>query len=311
MTSNEAREPEASGESRKRGSRDGRPLVGGSLRGNRDDAGAAGPDRDELATLRRENARLRRRYDSLRGEQYRKTAIALLAIGVLSLISAVLFPPVRDVLVVLGAIGVFAAAITRYLSPEQFIPVEIGTTVFRAHAKNHAAIVDELGLQDTAVYVPDADRETTRLFVPEHRAYALPSAEELRRTFVVTDDEQRRGVAFEPSGSGLFDEFERSRTGPLGDDPETLARQAADGLVELFELVGSATAEVDTADGRVTVRIGQCRFGGPTAFDTPVASFVSVTIAQGLDTPVVTEVAAETDADFVVTCRWEPSERNG
>ncbi|ELZ75696.1 hypothetical protein C456_06083, partial [Haloferax volcanii DSM 14919] len=176
----------------------------------RTDTGDPDADRAELAGLRRENVRLRQRYEALREGQYRRTAVALAALGVAGLLGGALFPPVRETLVVLGAIGLFAAAVTRYLSPERFIPVGVGSSVFGAHAGNHAAVVDELGLQDATVYVPDADRDSVRLFVPEHRAYALPDAEALRDTFVVTDDELARGVAFDPSGGGLFDEFERS-----------------------------------------------------------------------------------------------------
>ncbi|POG55591.1 hypothetical protein [Haloferax marisrubri] len=274
------------------------------------DLGRAGTDetdadRAELADLRRENARLRQRYEALRRGRYRQTAVALAALGVAGLLGGALFPPVRETLVVLGAIGLFAAAVTRYLSPERFIPVGVGSSVFGAHASNHAAVVDELGLQDVAVYVPDADRGDVRLFVPEHRGYALPDAEALRDTFVVTDDDLARGVAFDPSGGGLFDEFERSLDGPLGDDPETLARQATDALVELFELAETATAETDAADGRLTVRVEDCRFASAETFDTPVASFVAVVVARGLDAPVVTEVAAGEEMDFAVTCRWD------
>jgi len=264
-------------------------------------------DAEEMASLQRENARLRRRYESLRRGQYRKTATALLGLGIIGVVGAVLFPPVRDVLVVLGSIGIFSAAVTRYLSPEQFIPVDVGATLFETHASNHAAIVDELGLQETTVYVPDADRETIRLFVPEHRDYALPSVAELRDTFVVADEEAHRGVAVTPSGVGLFEEFDRNRDGPLGADPQTLARQATDALVELFELAETATAETDVENGRLTVRVGGCRFGSANTFDTPVASFLAVTVARGLDTPVVTEITPEAEGDFVVTCRWEPA----
>jgi hypothetical protein len=267
---------------------------------------ASGSDETvDVASLRRENTRLRQQYQTLRQDQYRKTVVALLALGAAALVGAALFPPVRDVLVVLGAIGLFAAAVTRYLSPEQLIPVDIGTTAFEAHAANHAAIVDELGLQDATVYVPGEERP--RLFVPEHRPYSVPSSAELRDTFVITDDEDERGVAFAPSGAGLFAEFDRSRDGPLGDEPATLALQSTDALVELFELVGTATPETDAEDGRLTVRIGDCRFGSATTFDTPVASFLGVTLASGLDTPVTTEITPETDTDFIVTCRWNPS----
>ncbi|AKU08205.1 hypothetical protein [Haloferax gibbonsii] len=286
-----------------------RAVVSAASRGDGDagrgDTDEATPDRAEVADLRRENARLRQRYEALRRGRYRQTATALAALGVAGLLGGAVFPPVRETLVVLGAIGLFAAAVTRYLSPERFIPVGVGSSVFGAHASNHAAVVDELGLQDTMVYVPDADRDAVRLFVPEHRGYALPDAEALRDTFVVSDDELARGVAFNPSGGGLFDEFERSLDGPLGGDPETLARQATDALVELFELAETATAEADADDGRLTVRVEDCRFGSAETFDTPVASFVAVAVARGLDAPVVAEVAAGEEMDFAVTCRWD------
>ena len=270
------------------------------------DTAVAGAESADVAALRRENVRLRQQYETLQQDHYRKTVLALIALGLAALVGAVLFPPVREVLIVLGAIGLFAAAVTRYLTPEQLIPVDIGATVFRAHAANHAALVDELGLQDVTVYVP-GDEDRPRLFVPEHRSYSVPSNAELHNTFVVTDDETQRGVAFAPSGRGLFAEFDRSRDGPLGDDPATLARQSTDALVELFELVGSATSETDVEDGRLTVRIDDCRFGDATTFDTPVASFLGVTLASGLDTPVTTELSPGADTDFIVTCRWDPS----
>ncbi|WP_225316413.1 MULTISPECIES: hypothetical protein [Haloferax] len=263
---------------------------------------------DEVTQLRRENAQLRQRYADLRQHQYRRTSAALFALGVAGVVGAALVPPVRETLVVLGAIGLFSAAVTRYLSPERFIPVGVGSSVFEPHATNHSALVDELGLQDTRVYVPDRERETVRLFVPENRAYTIPDSDTLRDTFVITDDETQRGVALSPSGSGLVDEFEQSRDGPLGDDPTTLAQQATDALVELFELVDTSDAEVDHDDRRLTVRVENCRFATGETFDTPVASFLAVTMARGLDVPVSVEVTPGEGTDFAVTCRWEPTD---
>lgn len=274
------------------------------------DGSASDTDSDQtvdIDALQRENARLRQQYERLRRNQYRKAVIALLVLGLAGFGGAALFPPVRDILVVLGAIGVFAAAVTRYISPERLIPVDIGTTVVQAHAANHASIVDELGLQDITVYMP-GDEAPPRLFVPEHRSYSMPSEADLRNTFVVTEDEQQRGVAFTPSGAGLFTEFDRSRDGPLGGDPATVARQSTDALVELLEIVGTATPETDAEGGRLTVRIEDCRVASATTFDTPVASFLGVTLASGLNTPVTTEVTPDGDTDFIVTCRWDSSE---
>ncbi|WP_416840448.1 hypothetical protein [Haloferax sp. DFSO52] len=262
---------------------------------------------ETVARLRRENAQLRQRYESLRQTQYRRTIVALVVLGVSGLVGAAAFPPVRETLVVLGAIGLFGAVVTRYLSPEQFIPVGVGSAVFEPLAKNHDAVVDELGLQDTRVYVPDASRETVRLFVPESSEYSLPESDALQDTFVIAADDTERGVAFTPSGAGLAAEFERQLDGLFGDDPQTLARQSTDALVELFELVESATAEVDADDGRMTVRLTDCRFGSATTFDTPVASFIAVVVARGLGTPVTVETTHEEKNTFAVTCRWDSS----
>lgn len=243
------------------GSTDGGNVAGdaadageGSVAGDSGDADE--PDVAELAAevdlLAEENRRLRRQYERARHAQYRRTALGLVALGLLAVAGGAAFPGARTVLLVLGATGLFAGLLTFYLTPEQFIPARVGEQVYSALAANEAAMVADLGLADHRVYVPTGDPdEPVWLFVPQHEHYAVPDADALADVFVVTDDERARGVSLAPTGRVLFDEFEGALAGPPGEDPEQIATQLADALVEQFELVDSTrvSTDVDGTDG--------------------------------------------------------------
>jgi hypothetical protein len=280
----------------------------------RDQAGedGTGPDSEaplsaRLEVLREENERLREEYAATQRTRYRTTALGLAGIGVLAGLAGVLFPPQRTVLFALAGTGLFVGVLTYYLTPEQFFPARIGTTVYEALAANEAALTAELGLEDEQVYVPvDGGRDGVRLFVPQHADYELPSADALGDVFVVTDDESTRGIAVRPTGVGLLDELTRTLSGGLGDDATTIATQLSDALVEQFELVERAQPDVDDAAGQVTVAVTDSAYGSITDFDHPVASVLAVGLARGLDVPVTLDVEARSDdrADYVITCRW-------
>jgi hypothetical protein len=158
------------------------------------------------------------------------------------------------------------------------------------------------------LYVPH-ERETARLFIPQHTAYDLPSDEALTSTFVVTDNDRERGLALTPTGRTLFDEFDRTLSGPLGSTPTEVSTQLTDALVNVFELVDTATADVDREDGRVTIAVTNSAYEMDEGIDHPVASFLAVGLAVGLETPIGTEVAVEpndeADVAFRVMCRWD------
>lgn len=259
-----------------------------------------------VAVLEEENRRLREEYARARTNRYRRTALGLLVVGLVGLGGAVAFPDVRVVLLALGATGVFAGLLTYYLTPERFLPAGVTGAVYDAVATNADAIVAELGLRDDRIYVPGTGADVdVRLFVPQHPDYALPDEDELSSTFVVADDERRRGLALSPTGGLLFHEFEHQLAGPLAADPVGLADQLADGLVEGLELADGATPDVDAADGRASIGITAPAHGSVARFDHPVASFLGVGFAAGLDRPVAVETTAADDRyDAVVTCRW-------
>lgn len=267
------------------------------------DADVEALDRDELEAridiLEAENERLRDRYAETRRSSYRRTAAGLAGIGATAVAGGVLFASARDVLFVLGAIGLFGGFLTYYLTPQEFIAADVAERVYDALATNETEIVADLGLSDDRVYLPDDT--TATLFVPQSARDQLPSADDIEGPLVVT--EQTRGLALEPSGAGLYEEFERTLSGPLADAPGEIARQVTDGLVESFELVDGTEIDLDEDDGRLTVAVDGSAY--PHAFDTPPASLLGVALAVGLETPVSVETTSTDDTDMAVTCRWD------
>jgi hypothetical protein len=277
--------------------------------GGSDDSPAAQDDQPNRATLaaqldllQEENRRLRREYARARQQSYRRTALGLALVGIVAAGAGVLFPGARTVLFALGATGLFGALLTYYLTPERFISVSVGEAVYSALATNGTALRDDLGLADS-VYIPRGASDDVRLFAPQADTddeTALPDDADLEPGFVITDT--TRGLALVPTGDALFDEFERSLTGPLADAPSALAEQLSDGLVEQFELVDGT--DVDASHKRVTVGISGSAYGDVGRFDHPVASFLAAGFARGFEVATTAEVTeADGRADAAVTVR--------
>lgn len=255
----------------------------------------------QVELLAAENRRLREEYARARQSRYRSTALGLAVVGLVAVAGSVLFPDAREVLVALGATGLFGAVLTYYLTPSQVVDAAVGERSYAAGAMNLAAITAELGLRDDRVYLP-REGAPARLYVPQHAEYDLP--EESAGPIVV--DDGSRGLLLEATGANLYREFERGLPDALGTEPATIANQATDALVEQFELVTDADADVDPAAGRVTVAVTDTAFGDVDRFDHPIPSFLAVAFAVGLDRPVQLEVTAGDDrADWLITCRWD------
>ncbi|ESP90019.1 hypothetical protein [Candidatus Halobonum tyrrellensis] len=292
-------------------SRDGEPDPAGAAGTAPADPSLADLDRDRLtavvAELRAENRRLRTEYAEARRGEYRRSAAALLALGLAAVIGGLLFPIAREVLFVLGGIGLFGGALTWFLTPERLVTAAVGRSVYESVADTGGSLRDELGLEATNVYVPvdgtDATGASVRLFVPQSSAYEVPDDDALDSLFVVPESPDERGVAVRPTGSRLVHEFAESATGSVADDPEALAAQLADALVEGFELVDGADPEVDADSRRLTVGVDGGVYDDATGFDHPVPSFVGTGLAAGLDRAVTVETT-ETDGRTLVTCRW-------
>lgn len=272
------------------------------------DPGAADPAealRAEVASLAAENERLRDAYAGTRRAAYRRSAAGLAVLGLVAVGGGLALPDGRSVLFVLGAIGLFGAVLTTYLTPERFVAASVGRAVYGALADNEAALAAELGLADEHVYVPTGPARGVRLFVPQAGTDGTPAPADLEATLVATDDTV--GLALDPSGADLLREFEASLAGDLADSPARLVGQLAEALTDQFELVRSVRFDVDAADGRATVGVAGSAYGRVDRFDHPVASLVASGLARGLGRPVTLAVH-DGGNEWVVTCRWEPGE---
>ena len=267
-------------------------------------------DAAELAArielLEAENRRLREEYARARQSGFRRTAIGMAAIGTIALLGALVFPANATVLVSLAAVGFFGALLTYYLTPERFVAATVGEGVYAATAENGDAIVAELGLSDRRRYVPrEAPDRPATLYVPQDADGSLPGTEALDSTFVVGEDGDR-GIALRPVGGPLFSEFERALAGPLAAEPSPLADQLADGIVAEFELADAVSPDLDSSGGGCAFGIDGSAFGAVDRFDHPIASFLAVGLAVGLERPVDVEVTGGGDRfEHRVVCSWE------
>lgn len=260
----------------------------------------------QLELLRERNRQLREEYLRSQQQTYRRSAIGLFVVGVVGIAAGAVFADARTVLFALGGTGVFAGILTYALTPERFIAASVSGSIFDALAADRDAMLDELGLAGTPVYVP---ADSPQLYVPaadspDSGDQPLPSADELTHLFV-TDADGEPGVAVTPTGGPLLEEFKRSLTTPLATTPTPLVDQLTEGLVENFELADGVETSVDAAGGRVTIEFDGLAYGRVDRIDHPVCSLIATGLAIGLDTPVRATVDETTPP--LVTFRWDPS----
>jgi len=274
-----------------------------------DGAGEEKPDRDELtnrlAELEAETRRLRRSTDRGRREQYRSTAKALIAVGILCGVAG--FAANSGVLFALAGIGLFSGIFTYYLRPDQVVAGDLGTRVYAATARSCDGLCADLGLSESRLYVPvesaDAE-EAVRLFVPQEMGMDPPDATTLTNGTVIADEAAGSyGLSVQPTGGGLFAACRTALNGPLGDNPSTVAQQLSETVVEEFELAQSVATDVDPDSGRLSVQIVEPVYDHRAGFDHPLVSFFAVGLAVAGERPVEATV---TDTDpLSVTLGWE------
>jgi hypothetical protein len=268
----------------------------------------------QIDLLAAENRRLRELVADSQRRRYRGTALALCGVGLLCGLLGYVTPAALTVLFALGGTGVFGGVLTYFLTPERFISADVGRRVYTATADSFERLSADLGLSDRRVYVstPTDDassaEETTSswLFVPQTEETTVPESTAFDSALVVEDDQ--RGLALRPTGSGLFAAVTGSLTEPLGTTVDTLCAQLSDAVVEDFELAQTVEYETDPADGRVSVRISGALYGEGSRFDHPLVSLLAVGLSTGLETPIETTVTGSDP--LAVTFRWEPAEDN-
>jgi uncharacterized membrane protein len=263
-----------------------------------------------LEVLQAENRRLRREAVRARQTSHRRTALGLAVIGLVGVVSATLFPSLQTVLLVLGAIGLFGAVLTYYLTPERFVAADVGDRVAAAMDESLQRLATQLGLTDQRIIVPTSGPDAATLYVPIEEIRDLseatfPTVEALESPFV-TDSEGALGLAIVPAGANLFGAF--SEQGPserVSTVPERL-ETLGEALREQFELVDAVEIE-STTDGEATVRLIEPVYADGSWFEDPLASFLGVGLTTHLDTPVSVTVRTD-DPDRIIQFRWESTE---
>lgn len=266
----------------------------------------------QVEVLQEENRRLRTDYVRARQSEYRRAAIALSVLGSIAGVGGVIFPDVRSTLFGLAGIGFVSAILIYYLTPTHVATTEVGERVYATLATLGQAISSDLGLQETQIYVPtktDAGPASlnARLFIPLHTSYTIPDPKELTSVFVVQTNEQTRGVSLPPTGALLFREFHQTMIDDFATTPDAMADQLTEAIGEGFELASDVVADLDVADGRLTVGINNSTFGAIDRFDHPLPSFIATGLAAGLQTPVeITAFTTDDDQfDYTLTFTWD------
>lgn len=266
----------------------------------------------QVELLREENQRLRREYVRARKTEYRQAALGLAACGLAANVGALVFPATRATLFALAGIGLFTAFLTYYLTPERVVAASVGERTYTALAAIGTALVEDLGLQETRIYVPTqaetpADAASVKLFVPQHANYIVPDDTALSSLMVVPENTRARGVALPPTGGFLAHEFEQTMTDVVADTPANLVDQVLEALVEGFELADDAVLEQEPEGAQLTIGIQGSTFGSVDRFDHPIPSFIATVFATQLELPVrMSTVAAEDDRfDYLLTCSWD------
>ena len=265
--------------------------------------------RAERDLLEEENRRLRTQYAETLRSAYRRAAIGLAVVGVAAIGGAVVFASTREVFVVIGAIGLFGAILTHYLSPDTVVSALVGDQIYTALSENERAIVAELGLSGDPTYVPTGTAtESIRLFVPQESGQTVPVEEIAASTFVIGAEDAERGVSFEPSASRLYREFVQATDAERASDLNADAQRLSEALTELFEIADAVEPSVDIEDGRATFEIQGSSIGEVEGFDAPTVSFLGVGLVSMLNQPIrlVHSESTSDSSSGTVTFRWDP-----
>ncbi|USZ72089.1 hypothetical protein [Natronosalvus halobius] len=230
----------------------------------------------------------------------RLTIAGFVAIGVFCFAAGFVVSAGREVLFSLGGIGLFAGVLTYGMTGTRSIDARDGSQVYGTCATNLEAITTTFGSSTERIYVPNPSgvESGARLFVPADVDSGVQDA----AGFSIVDSGER-GLVLEPTGATLFQEFERALDEPVANSPELLVEQLIDSLRQRFEFITDADAIVRPDGGTVTITISGNVFGPLNQFDHPVASFLAVGLAVGLDRRISFEAFAVDDGKWVLEYR--------
>lgn len=244
--------------------------------------------------------------------RHTRTAFMLAVVGIAFGAMGFIVASAREILFTLAATGLFGAVLTRFLTPQQLVPIDIAEGIYSTLALNELSFVEQMGLSSTRVYA--TTESGLRLFVPEVDTYdrSLFSTDEgVDGPYISGETESRSGLVLRPVAEPLLRGFEERQDGTFSSVPEEAALTLSEGLTHSLEFASSVKTDLDTDDGRVTFEVVEFLLGPSTQFDHPVVSFLGAGLATALDVPIDVEVTNPRQGDkerMIVTCQWNPGE---
>lgn len=254
---------------------------------------------ERLAALKAENERLRAEYRRAMQSRYHNAAKALAVLGVVAVGFSLVLPGSRDVLMALAATGFFGAVLIYYLTPDRLLVASLAEHTITTYGANLNAQIDELGLEETFVYVPRGEFGDVRLFLPQHAQFEIPDESGLEETFIVSRTDEERGVALDPVGEAILGDV--SSYPPRTDAPASVfATTLTEILVEVLEIADSVEVQGEAGDLIFTWDGGLAATGEYP--DNPLMSVIGTGMATHVGRPVSLTVEQEAKS---VRCRWE------
>lgn len=245
---------------------------------------------------------------------YRLTAAGLFVSG-LVVAGLALWRPLadaRNLLFAVASVGLFGSILLFFFRPSATSATDPVEGVYTAFVANVEALAADAAVSDRRIYAPTtyerAGLTPVALTVPaSDRGVSIDRNR--RPVFDADLSASPDALTLYPTGAALFDTFEGMIVMDLSSDPVELADQLVDGIVLGLELADDVAVDVDAVAGTATFGVEGARFGSVTRFDHPVASFLAVGFALGLDVPVMLDAEpASAEHPPRVTCRWSPEQ---
>jgi hypothetical protein len=150
-----------------------------------------------MQQIERERDQLREKLWSARGRPTRLLPVVMLAFGAITLASSVLYT--ETILAFIGLGLTFWGGLLIQIRPANYVRVELVGSTGLASIMTIDRFLNALGYTGHGVYLPAANLDETRVFVPADGGVAVPSTLGIKNTFV----DSPKGATLIPPGLSL------------------------------------------------------------------------------------------------------------